>query len=114
MEKLLVELLEGIWDGIDWDAFPDSIRKRIYGFFIDRVKSAAYAPNLRKFIEKLCKYMHSDLPSKIPDELLKSENDEPYLHLLREQTRVLIYQLRDNKERRKNERTANSQSERKD
>lgn len=107
IQDAAVATLSNIWSQIEWDKVTGNRAMGIWDEFTSKVKAAAMTTNnYEKFVEKLCRKM--DIRSlKFRDISEISQQDEKFkkaiLKMLREETQVIVLQLRLNNQIRKEE-----------
>ncbi len=91
-----VDILQAIWNSVDWQSFPQSLRVKVYDLFASRIKSAALTSSLPIFVETLCKKMgvRSISNEKIVD-VIKDKKNNALLKLFREETALLVLMMRE-------------------
>jgi len=103
MEERALTILAAIWRGLS-PAYKSRYRLTIWRQFEDQVRSAAYTSSLSRFVNCLCSKLDVVLAAKdvaAVEAALTAGADRAMLKLLREETTLLVLQVRvANQERR--------------
>lgn len=87
VEQKIIETLDAVWFGIDWDSYSQSMIKNIYPFFASRIRASAnQSATYERFAELLIRRMKSTT-SSIP---VKINNEKEFLRRCRDETSYLI------------------------
>ena len=100
-----LELIQALWDSIDWKKFPARLRRRVYSVFQDWIQDASYTGSLHKFIANFVENANTEaLPGYAAERLTQilssdSKRQRMILRVLREETPALIVIFRARREK---------------
>jgi len=104
-----VEIVSAVWHGIDWSLISPARRMNIYNEFIQKIKSASMTGRVAVFLENICRKMNSSIPAKYQERILeiiedveKRDLELEMLMQLREESRYIVYLMRDKNKEDKN------------
>lgn len=101
IENDCVELIEIVWNNIDWDTVAGKRRMQIYDELTSKIKSACMTSDLKTFLVKICNKFGIRSISNGYDKVYKIVNSEyksEILKTLRDKTPYLITCFRYKKE----------------